>query len=122
MMRGTIAMVVLAVVACGPGGRRDGDGTGTDGGGGSATGSGGIAKTCADAEQNHASVGCDYYAVDMDAAQGPPQDACFAVFVANVGDTAVHISAEWNAQTIDLSKFAKLPQGQGQSLTYGNYD
>lgn len=28
---------------------------------------------CAAAEANQASVGCDYYAVDMDAAQGPPQ-------------------------------------------------
>ncbi len=115
-------MISLAAIACGPGGRRD-DGTGMGGSGSGSSGSGNVVtKTCADAEQNHASVGCDYYAVDMDAAQGPPQDACFAVFVANVGDSAVHIQGDWNGQTIDMSKYAKLPQGQGQSLTYGSYD
>jgi len=116
-------MISLAAIACGPGDRRDGDGNGSGSGSGNGNGSGTpITKTCADAEANHASVGCDYYAVDMDAAQGPPQDACFAVFVANTGESAVHINADWHGTTIDLSKFAKLPQGQGQSLTYGNYD
>jgi hypothetical protein len=118
-MVGTIA---LAAIACGPGGRRGGDGSGTDGGDGSGSGSGGIAKTCAEAQDTHASVGCEYYAVDMDAAQGPPQDACFAVFIANTSASPVHIQTEWHGTTIDMSKFAKLPQGQGQSLTYGNYD
>jgi hypothetical protein len=86
------------------------------------SGSGGIAKTCQEAQDNHASVGCDYYAIDMDAAQGPPQDACYAVFIANTSDTAVHINTTWMSMNIDMSKYAKLPQGQGQSLTYGNYD
>ena len=77
---------------------------------------------CAAAEQNHASVGCDYYAIDMDAAQGPPYDACYTVFVANTSAAPAHVDVEWNGQTIDLSRFAKKPSGQGTSLTYGPYD
>src|SRR6185312_13151149 len=73
-------------------------------------------------EDNHASIGCDYYAVDMDAADGPPQDACYTVFVANTSRAPVHINAEWSGTSIDLSKFAKLPQGQGTSLSFGTYD
>ena len=77
---------------------------------------------CQAAIDNHASVGCDYYAVDMDAAEGPPQDACYTVFVANTSRGPVHINVDWNGQSIDLAQFAKLPQGQGQSLTFGAYD
>ena len=74
------------------------------------------------AEANNSSVGCDYFAVDMDAASGPPQNACYAVFVANVSAVPTHIQVTWKDQTIDLSKFAKLPVGQGQQLMYMPYD
>ena len=77
---------------------------------------------CAAAEANHSSVGCEYYAVDMDAAMGPPLDACYAVFVANVSRAPVHMQVEWNGQPIDLARWARLPTGQGASLTYGAYD
>jgi len=79
-------------------------------------------NACEAAEMNHSSVGCDYYAVDMDAAQGPPVDACYTVFVANVSRGQVHMQIEWNGQQIDLSKFAKLPIGAGTSLTYAAYN
>jgi hypothetical protein len=77
---------------------------------------------CAAAEQNRTSVGCDFYAVDMDAAQGAPKDACFAVFVTNTSLAPVHIAAEWNGATIDVGQFAKLPSGQGTAVTYAAYD
>lgn len=77
---------------------------------------------CAAAEANHASIGCDYYAVDMDAAQGPPQDACFTVFVANTSRGQAHIDVDWGGQGINLAQFAKLPNGSGTSLTYAPYD
>src|SRR5262245_15726695 len=77
---------------------------------------------CAAAEANHSSVGCDYYAVDMDAAQGPPIDACYTVFIANTSMGPVHPAIEYMGTSIDMSKFAKLPQGAGTTLTYGNYD
>lgn len=83
---------------------------------------GACANACDAAVANHSSVGCDYYAVDMDAAQGPPQDACFAVFVANTSKDAVHISVEWNGENLAVNTFAKLPVGAGTALTYGAYD
>jgi hypothetical protein len=77
---------------------------------------------CEAAVANNSSVGCEYYAVDMDAAQGPPIDACYTVFVANTSRDNVHMNIEWNGQTIDLAQYAKLPVGAGQSLTYAPFD
>jgi len=84
--------------------------------------SGSCMDPCTAAEENHSSVGCDYYAVDMDAAQGPPMDACFTVFVTNTSRANVHMNVEWNGAAVNLAQFAKLPIGQGSSLTYGAYD
>ena len=122
----TLFALAVAVAACGAPHR--GTGTGDDSGSAdSGPGSGGPGPTtippdCATAVMDHSSVGCEYYAVDMDAAMGPPQDACFAVFVANTSDKPVHIQSQWNGQELDLSKYAKLPGGTGTSLTYGAYD
>ena len=102
-MKATSAFVLILFAACGPGGRNGGNNNGDDDGATcprcsddktAVIGCDGNAKACAPdqlcsngecmngcaaAENNHASVGCDYYAVDMDAASGPPQDACFTV-------------------------------------------
>ena len=147
-----VGAVLGVVCACGPQKRPNGNGNGGDGGSGgsglptctvcTADGMGvtdcnGNTTMCADgmgctngvcqnacdaAQANHESVGCDYYAVDMDAASGPPSDACYTVFVANTGKDPVHIQASWNSQSIDLSQFAKLPVGTGSSLTYAAYN
>ena len=82
---------------------------------------GACVDACAAAIENHESVGCDYYAIDMDGTWGT-DGGCYAVFVANTSREAAHIAVEWNGQSIDLSQYAKLPQGAGQSLTYGAYD
>ena len=144
-MRAFAIVVAICVAACGAPKRGDGSGGDDDGstcprcsadkaavidcdGNVSACpsdqtcGDGICQNGCAAAEANHESVGCDYYAVDMDAASGPPQDACYTVFVANTSRAAVHIGVEWNQQSIDLATFAKLPTGSGQSLTYAPYD
>ena len=128
------AAALAALCNCSPANRDGGDddGNGTDGGttgsgsgsgpGGTCTG-GSCSATCEAANQNHSSIGCEYYAVDMDGASGPPYDACYTVFVANVSTTvAAHITVDWNGQSIDLSQFAKLPVGVGQATTYGAYD
>ncbi|HEU4613248.1 MAG TPA: IgGFc-binding protein, partial [Kofleriaceae bacterium] len=133
-MRALIAgMLVAAVAACGPsmrngnGGDDNGGSNGGDAGGGS-NGNGGqctglaCSTSCQAAIDNHSSVGCEYYAVDMDGASGPPYDACYAVFVANTSMSPVHMNVDWGGQMVDLSKYAKLPQGTGQSITYGAYD
>ncbi len=147
-MKLTFLLAVMFAVACGPG-NRNGSGGGDDTGGGGETcprctddNSGTIdcdgnvhacapdqscslgecMNGCAAAEANHASIGCEYYAVDMDAASGPPQDACFAVFIANTSRGQAHIDVDWNGQGIDLATYAKKPLGQGTGLQYGTYD
>ncbi|HEY4242213.1 MAG TPA: IgGFc-binding protein [Kofleriaceae bacterium] len=79
-------------------------------------------NACQAAEENHSSVGCDYWAIDMDAAEGPPMDACYTVFVANTSPDPVHINVTWHGNPVDMAQYAKLPQGEGTSLTYGAYD
>jgi|JI10StandDraft_1071094.scaffolds.fasta_scaffold00728_5 hypothetical protein len=87
-----------------------------------ACGNGVCLDPCQAAEQTNSSVGCDYYSVDMDAATGPPQDACYTMFVANVSRRPVHMQVQWGATPIDLARWAKLPSGQGAGLTYQAYD
>ena len=77
---------------------------------------------CEAADANHSSVGCEYYGVDMDAEQGPPNDACYTIFVANTSRANVHLDAEWNGVSLDLGTYAKLPVGQGTSIAYATYD
>ncbi len=142
-----IGVTVAFVAACGPSVRGDDDDSGDDDGPPAcprctpdntgyidcegnqfdcpidmACGNGACADPCLAAERNHSSVGCDYYGVDMDAAMGPPQDACYAMFVANVSRAPARMTMDWNGQTIDLGRWAKIPVGQGQSLTYTAYN
>src|SRR4051812_23180731 len=108
--RSVLLLALVTAIGCGPGqrnGRGDDDTTGdapppvcprcsddntavidcqgnsSTCGDGQLCSNGACSNACDAAVANHSSVGCDYYAIDMDAAQGPPQDACFAVFVAN---------------------------------------
>ncbi|HEY1954108.1 MAG TPA: IgGFc-binding protein [Polyangiaceae bacterium] len=75
------------------------------------------APACAAAKANKSSVGCDYYAVPATDFTG---QTCFAVYVANTWGSPVSLTASWGGQnfTSNLSKFAFLPQGTGQNLTY----
>jgi hypothetical protein len=142
----TFLLACVLLVACGPGGRDNGDDDGSGGGSScpvcsedkmsvvdcngkvtacppdSGCSNGMCMPACEAAEQNHASIGCDYYAVDMDAAMGPPHDACFTVFVANTSKGNAHMNISWNGSFIDLAKYAKIPMGQGQNLTYAPFD
>jgi hypothetical protein len=146
MMRRCALLMICFGAACGPG-HRPGSGGGDDTNGGSCpactedkTGiidcdgqvitcpvdqlcaNGACMPGCEAAEENHLSQGCEYYGVDMDGADGPPRDGCYTIFVANTSRGQVHIDAEWNGLSIDLSQFAKLPVGQGTTLAYGAYD
>jgi len=76
---------------------------------------------CADAATRKTSYGCDFWALKTEIiAEG--SGACFAVFVANTWHTPVHINVEYQGQTLTLDGFARIPQGQGASLTYAPYD
>lgn len=141
-----IGLAVLVLVGCGPNGRKtpggdddddsstcprcsedkfaviDCDGNATQCPPDQACNAGACMNACEAAEKNHSSVGCDYMAVDMDAADGPPRDACYTVFVANTSPGQVHINVEWNGLQLNLGQYAKIPVGTGQSITYGGYD
>lgn len=74
---------------------------------------------CVAAEQNHRSVGCDYYATQMETFS---PGYCYAVFVANTWTSPAHITVEYNGQQLTTQNFARIPNGSGPGLTYGNYD
>jgi hypothetical protein len=81
---------------------------------------GACVDACTAAKANKSSVGCEYYAVSTDGDQGA-DDGCFVAFIANTSPNPAHLSVTFHGQAIDLAKFAKIPQGSGQSLTYGPY-
>ncbi len=80
-------------------------------------GAAGCVSACDAAKENKSTVGCDYYAVDppiiTDAA-----GACYAAFIANTWTSPVSITVERQGTTFDVSTFARIPVGTGQSLTY----
>jgi hypothetical protein len=140
-----LCLAVLAITACGPD-SRNGQGDDTPGGGSCPVCSedntavidcdgnqvacptdqlcsGGACMTaCAAADANHSSIGCDYYGVDMDGADGPPKGGCYTMFVANTSRENTKLTLTWDNVQMDLSKYAKIPTGSGQSLAYGTYD
>ena len=145
-MRQTFLLACVFLIACGPNSRDGAGGDDTPGGGScpvcsedkqsildcngnvtacppdSACSNGTCMPACEAAENNHASIGCDYYAVDMDAADGPPRDACFVTFISNTSRGQAHMNISFDGQFIDLATYAKIPAGTGQSLTYQPYD
>ncbi len=76
-------------------------------------------NACEAANDNKQSVGCEYYATDMHSQQ---PTYCFAAFVANTWNTAVHIQVERGGVTLPVANFARIPSGSGPTLTYAPYD
>lgn len=67
---------------------------------------------CDAAKANRTSVGCEYYTFRTN------YSGCFAVFVANTWNSAVTISADFNGQNLTVPTFARIPKGNGASITY----
>ena len=59
-------------------------------------------NACVAAENNGKSVGCDYYATDMDVQQ---PEYCFATFVANTWTSPAKISVKHRGQTLNAASF-----------------
>jgi hypothetical protein len=77
----------------------------------------GCEPACDSAKDNKSSIGCDYYAVDPDIIiEGA--GGCFAAFVANTWGSPISITVERGGQQLDVSSFARIPQGSGQSISY----
>jgi hypothetical protein len=76
-------------------------------------------NACLAAVHNKQSVGCEYYATDMDQNNA---DLCFAAYVANTWSTPVHIDVEFAGTPLPIADFARIPSGAGPTLTYAPYD
>jgi len=76
-------------------------------------------NACQAANNNKQSVGCEYWATDMESYQ---PTYCFAVFVANTWNTPAHLTVEHNGNALPVESFTRIPQGQGPSLTYQPFD
>ncbi len=72
---------------------------------------------CQAAAATESSIGCDFYAVAPDVID-EGRGLCFAAFVANTWDIPALITVERDGQTLPLARIARVPQGQGPSLTY----
>lgn len=70
---------------------------------------------CDAAVANKSTVGCEYYAHNPTMVFGK---GCFAIFVANTWNAPVSLTGEAANKTIDLAKYAYLPQGTGASLQF----
>ena len=65
------------------------------------------------------SEGCDFWAVKTEISL---DGSCFAAFIANTWDEPVHITVEYDGQTLPVADFTRIPQGQGQGIVYAPYD
>ena len=76
-------------------------------------------NACDAAVNNKQSVGCEFYATDMEAFQ---PNYCFAAFVANTWNTPVHLTVERAGQALPVESFTRIPTGSGQSVAYQPFD
>jgi hypothetical protein len=70
---------------------------------------------CQAAAVNRSSIGCDYYAVDPDLIE---TGGCFAAYIANTSSVPVSIHVDYKGAALPVASFARIPMGQGQSLSY----
>jgi IgGFc binding protein len=81
----------------------------------------GESAVCKEAAALRTSVGCDYYATMMDAGFAA-DNGCFVSFVANTSNERAKIRVTFGDEEIDLSRYAKIPQGAGLALGYADFD
>src|SRR5690606_24472737 len=73
---------------------------------------------CQAAVENGSTAGCDYYVVAPDTITNS-RGACLAAFVVNTWNAPVALSGSRGGQSFPIDTVARVPQGQGTSLTYG---
>lgn len=76
---------------------------------------------CASAELNKRSVGCDYYATDMEL-QSTSNNYCFAAIVANTWTTPAKLAVSYMGAGLATEAFTRIPTGTGAGITYAPYD
>src|SRR5579859_7146245 len=80
-------------------------------------GGSGCVAACAAATANKSTIGCDYYSVDP-GTDGEANGSCFAAYIANTWTSDVTLGVEYNGMSLDIANLARIPSGQGASITY----
>jgi hypothetical protein len=81
---------------------------------------GGCSDACTAAVNNKQSIGCDYYATNMEMDYS---NQCFAAYVANTWSSAAHLGVEFYPGTpLTVASFARIPSGTGANITFTAYD
>ena len=78
-----------------------------------------VDNPCDAATQSKSSVGCEYWAVNLDHILF---GSCFAAYVTNTWTTPVHIKVDLDGQALPIAQFARIPSGQGSQIKYDAYD
>ena len=75
-----------------------------------------VGDPCEAVKESKSSIGCEYVTANPDV---PLVDgACFAAFVANTWVEPISFLVERGGQSLDVASFARIPSGNGQSLSY----
>jgi hypothetical protein len=78
---------------------------------------GGCVPACDSARANKSTVGCEYWSVDP-GTDGEANGSCFAAYIANTWTTPVKLTVEYDGRQLDMAQLARIPSGQGSSITY----
>jgi len=84
-------------------------------------GDGAASDACKAADDAHASVGCDYYAIHMDGAWSS-DNGCFVAFLANTSQQVVRVKTTFQGIDVDLTQHSALPHGSGKKLSLDAFD
>lgn len=115
-----VAVVVGSLNGCGSP-SNFGSGDAAADGGGLGFGDGATSGACADADANHASVGCDYYAIHMDGGWSA-DNGCFVSFLANTSSSIARVKVSFQGIDIALADHARIPHGAGKKLSLDPFD
>lgn len=83
---------------------------------------GSCTNACQAAVANKQSVGCEYYATNMDQFNAADAGVCFAAFVANTWNVPAHLNVEYAGTSLPLANFARIPSGTGPNLSLAPFD
>ena len=111
------AFLVLAALACASPQDRFTDG----GDAGSPWADGSTSAECLSAQQSSASIGCEYYAVDLDGGWSA-DNGCFVTFLANTSTYPAQVRASFQGLDVDLAAHARVPHGAGKTLSLDPFD
>jgi len=70
---------------------------------------------CDAARSVQSNVGCEFWVPNHHV---DPSQTCLAAYVVNVWSKPVMLGVDYHGQTVDASKFARVPSGEGSSLTW----